>query len=60
MKTITLYFYNEDHLGRELNSIIFDFQTDLSGEDLHRHINLQYSDLLGEYKFYSMAEITIK
>ena len=56
MKTITIFFFNEDHLGRELDSQVLEFTTSYSGDDLIKHINITYSDLLTQYKYYSIIE----
>lgn len=56
MKTITIYFFNEDSLGNETGTHILTFLSNLSGDDLYLHINTVYSSLLQEFEFYSLIE----
>jgi hypothetical protein len=57
MRTITLFFFNEDELGRELNTHTLEFKTDISdSEKLYEYINKTYYMLLDNFSYYSLIE----
>ena len=57
MKTITIYFFNEDVYGNEYGSHILEFKTDITDkEKLYEYINLTYRQLLEVYNYYSLIE----
>lgn len=57
MKTITLYFWNEDHLGNETNTHQLSFETNIVGnENLYAYINETYCWLLNNFSYYAVIE----
>jgi hypothetical protein len=57
MKTITLFFYNEDELGRETNTHTLEFTTDVTtDEELYAYINKTYYMLLDNFSYYGILE----
>ena len=57
MKTITLFFWNEDQLGKETNTHTLEFTTDINDtESLYVYINKTYYMLLENFSYYSLIE----
>lgn len=57
MKTITLLFWNEDQLGRELNTHTLEFTANVTtDEELYDYINKTYWMLLDNFSYYSIIE----
>ena len=59
MRTVKLYFWNEDELGRETNTHSLDFQSHIgvnSPDDLYAYINAHYYMLIDIFKYYSVVE----
>ena len=59
MRTVTLFFWNEDELGRETNTHTLEFKTDLligEFDKLYEYINKTYYMLLDNFTYYSILE----
>jgi hypothetical protein len=59
MRTVKLYFWNEDELGRETNTHSLEFKSSIgltNVDDLYSYINANYYMLIETFKYYAVVE----